>query len=97
MIGHSHPTGVAADWLASAWGQNAANVSAAPAASAVEAVAAGWLLDLLDLPRESSVGFATGATVANLVCLGAARSELLRRQGWDVEADGLFCAPDRRW
>ena len=94
VIGNSHPTGVAADWLASAWGQNTANVSAAPAASAVEAVAAGWLLDLLDLPRESSVGFATGATVANLVCLGAARGELLRRQGWDVEADGLFGAPD---
>ena len=94
VIGNSHPTGVAADWLTSAWGQNAANVSAAPAASAVEAVAAGWLLDLLDLPRESSVGFATGATVANLICLGAARSELLRRQGWDVEADGLFGAPN---
>ena len=94
VIGHSHPTGVAADWLASAWGQNAANVSAAPAASAVEAVAAGWLLDLLDLPRESSVGFSTGATVANTICLGAARSELLRRQGWDVEADGLFGAPE---
>ena len=94
VIGHSHPTGVAADWLASAWGQNAANVSAAPAASAVEAVAAEWLLDLLDLPRESSIGFSTGATVANTICLGAARSELLRRQGWNVEADGLFGAPE---
>jgi glutamate/tyrosine decarboxylase-like PLP-dependent enzyme len=93
VIGSSHPTGVAADWLASAWGQNAGNTLAAPAASAVEAVAAGWLLDLLDLPRESSVGFVTGATVANFVCLAAARSEVLRRAGWDVEADGLFGAP----
>ncbi|MFZ1743158.1 MAG: pyridoxal-dependent decarboxylase, partial [Pontixanthobacter sp.] len=65
VIGNSHPTGVAADWLTSAWGQNAANVTAAPAASAVEAVAAGWLLDLLGLPEEASVGFTTGATVAN--------------------------------
>jgi len=93
VIGNSHPTGVAADWLASAWGQNAANTIAAPAASAIEDVAAGWLLDLLGLPAEASVGFVTGATVANFVCLAAARSEVLRRVGWDVEADGLFGAP----
>ena len=93
VIGHSHPTGVAADWLTAAWGQNAANLQAAPAASAIEAVAAGWLLDLLGLPAEASVGFVTGATVANFVCLAAARSEVLRRVGWDVEADGLFGAP----
>ncbi|MDB5680238.1 MAG: pyridoxal-dependent decarboxylase [Sphingomonas bacterium] len=93
VIGNSHPTGVAADWLVSAWGQNAANIAAAPAACAVEAVAAGWLLDLLGLPAESSVGFVTGATVANFVCLAAARSEMLRRAGWDVEGDGMFGAP----
>ncbi len=94
VIGSSHPTGVAADWLTSAWGQNAANVVAAPAACAVEAVVAGWVLDLLDLPRESSVGVVSGATVANTVCLAAARGEVLRRAGWDVEADGLFGAPE---
>ena len=93
VIGNSHPSGVAADWLASAWGQNAANLTAAPAASAVEEVAAGWLLDLLGLPSQASVGFVTGATVANFVCLAAARSEVLRRVGWDVEADGLVGAP----
>jgi glutamate/tyrosine decarboxylase-like PLP-dependent enzyme len=93
VIGNSHPTGVAADWLTAAWGQNAANLHAAPAASAIEAVAATWLLDLLGLPAEASVGFVTGATVANFVCLAAARSEVLKRVGWDVEADGLFGAP----
>ncbi|SDB99378.1 Glutamate or tyrosine decarboxylase [Sphingomonas sp. YR710] len=93
VIGNSHPTGVAADWLTAAWGQNAGNLIAAPAASAVEAVAAEWLLDLLGLPAAASVGFVTGATVANTVCLAAARSEVLRRVGWDVEADGLFGAP----
>jgi hypothetical protein len=56
VIGASHPAGVAADWLTSAWGQNAGNHEASPAAAAVEAVAAHWLLDLLDLPREASVG-----------------------------------------
>jgi glutamate/tyrosine decarboxylase-like PLP-dependent enzyme len=93
VIGSSHPTGVAADWLTAAWGQNAGNILAAPAASAVEAVAARWLLDLLGLPAEASVGFVTGATVANFVCLAAARSEVLHRVGWDVEGDGMFGAP----
>jgi len=93
VIGGSHPTGVAADWLTAIWGQNAGNLVAAPAAAAVEAVAAGWLLDLLGLPAAASVGLVTGATVANFVCLAAARSEVLRRVGWDVEADGLFGAP----
>jgi glutamate/tyrosine decarboxylase-like PLP-dependent enzyme len=94
VIGGSHPTGVAADWLTSAWGQNAANVVAAPAASAVEAVVCEWVLDLLGLPQGCSVGVVSGATVANTVCLAAARSEVLRRAGWDVEAQGLFGAPE---
>ena len=93
VIGGSHPVGVAADWMTSAWGQNAGNHHAAPAASAAEAIAAGWLLDLLDLPRTSSVGFVTGATMANFVCIAAARGEVLRRVGWDVDAQGLFGAP----
>jgi glutamate/tyrosine decarboxylase-like PLP-dependent enzyme len=94
VIGGSHPTGVAADWLTSAWGQNAGNVVATPAAAAAEQVSAKWLLELLDLPREASVGFVTGATIANFVALAAARGEQLRRAGWDVEKDGLFGAPD---
>lgn len=93
VIGGSHQVGVAADWLTSAWGQNAGNHQAAPAAAAVETVAGGWLLELLDLPRGSSVGFVTGATMANFVCLAAARSEVLRQMGWDVDAQGLFGAP----
>lgn len=93
VIGGSHPAGVAADWMTSAWGQNVGNHMAAPAASAAETVSARWLVDMLGLPAESSVGFVTGATMANLVGLAAGRSEVLRRVGWDVEADGLFGAP----
>jgi glutamate/tyrosine decarboxylase-like PLP-dependent enzyme len=93
VAGASHPMGVAADWLTSTWGQNAGNHAAAPAASAAETIAARWLLDLLHLPQQASVGFVTGATVANFVCLAAARGEVLRRIGWDVEAKGLFGAP----
>lgn len=93
VIGASHPAGVAADWLTSAWGQNAAGHTPTPAVAACEEIAAGWLLELLDLPRECSVGFVTGATMANLTCLAAARGEVLRRAGWDADADGLFGAP----
>jgi glutamate/tyrosine decarboxylase-like PLP-dependent enzyme len=93
VIGASHPVGVAADWLTSVWGQNAGNHTASPASAAAETVSAQWLLDLLDLPREASIGFVTGATVANFVCLAAARGEVLRRVGWDVERSGLFGAP----
>ena len=93
VIGGSHIVGMAADWLTSAWGQNTGNHHAAPSAAAAETAAAAWLLELLDLPRESSVGFVTGATVANFVCLAAARDEVLRKTGWNADADGLFGAP----
>jgi glutamate/tyrosine decarboxylase-like PLP-dependent enzyme len=93
VIGGSHLAGVAADWLTSAWGQNAGNFAAAPAAAAAEQVAANWLLELLDLPRAASIGFVTGATMANFVALAAARGEQLRQADWDVEKDGLFGAP----
>lgn len=96
VIGGSHPAGVAADWLVSAWGQNVGNHMAAPAASAAETVAGKWLVDILGLPAGSSVGFCTGATMANFVGLAAARSGVLRRLGWDVEAKGLFGAPEIR-
>lgn len=93
VIGATEPAGMAADWLTSAWAQNVGNAHATPAASACEERTGQWLLDLLDLPRESSVGFVTGATIANFTCLAAARGEVLRRVGWDAEADGLFGAP----
>jgi glutamate/tyrosine decarboxylase-like PLP-dependent enzyme len=93
VMGASHPVGVAADWLVSAWGQNAGYHSPTPAAAAFEQVAETWLLELLDLPRDSAIGFSTGATVANGICLAAARTGTLLRAGWDPDADGLFGAP----
>jgi glutamate/tyrosine decarboxylase-like PLP-dependent enzyme len=56
-------------------------------------VAAGWLLDVLRLPSSASVGFVTGATMANVAALAAARHEVLRRVGWNVEDEGLQGAP----
>lgn len=94
VMGGSAPVGVAADWLASAWGQNAAMHASSPTAAAVEETAASWILDILDLPRTSAVGFVSGATIGGFTALAAARGELLRQQGWDVEAQGLFGAPE---
>ncbi|MCA1714003.1 MAG: aminotransferase class V-fold PLP-dependent enzyme, partial [Gammaproteobacteria bacterium] len=52
-----------------------------------------WLLELFGLPRDSGVGFVTGCQMASFTCLAAARHAVLRRAGWDVEADGLCAAP----
>jgi glutamate/tyrosine decarboxylase-like PLP-dependent enzyme len=64
-----------------------------PISAKVEAVASRWVLDLLGFPETCGVGFVTSATMANLAGLAAARHALLERQGWDVEARGLFGAP----
>jgi glutamate/tyrosine decarboxylase-like PLP-dependent enzyme len=93
VVGGSLPATLAADWLTSAWDQNAGLYVLSPAAAAIEHVAAGWLLDVLRLPPGASVGFVTGATMANVSALAAARHEVLRRAGWDVEAHGLQGAP----
>lgn len=92
--GASHPAGVAADWLASAWGQNTPLAALSPAGAAAEETAGRWALDLLDLPRGAGFGLTTGATMANAVAMAAARNALLARAGWDVEAKGLFGAPE---
>jgi glutamate/tyrosine decarboxylase-like PLP-dependent enzyme len=93
VMGASSPVGMAADLLTTAWGQNAAIYQTSPAAAIAEEAVAQWLLEVLDLPRESSVGFTTGATMASFIGLAAARSEVLRRHGWDLEGDGLAGAP----
>src|SRR5215212_2041662 len=93
VMGSSLPSALAADWLVSAWDQNAGMRDATPGVVGVEEVAAAWLLELLGLPERAAVGFVTGATMANFTCLAAARDRVLRRVGWDVAADGLACAP----
>jgi glutamate/tyrosine decarboxylase-like PLP-dependent enzyme len=93
VIGGALPVTVAAQWLAAAWDQNAGLYHTTPAVSEMERVALRWLLDALGLPPECGGGFVTGATVANMSALAAARHAVLERAGWDVEADGLFGAP----
>ena len=96
VIGGSHPAALAADWLVSAWDQNAGLARLTPAATATEQVASAWLLDLLGLPEGSAVGFVTGGTMANFTCLAAGRDAVLRRAGWDIGTRGLVGSPGVR-
>ncbi|HEX5265016.1 MAG TPA: hypothetical protein VFW13_15905, partial [Phenylobacterium sp.] len=96
VIGGGVPSAMAADWLTTAWDQNAGIHACGPAASVVEEVAAGWLKDLFGLPDEVSIGFVTGTQMAHATCLAAARHAVLRDAGWDVEARGLAGSPPIR-
>ncbi len=93
VIGGSLPAALAANWMATAWDQNAGLRVESPIAAALEDVALGWLVELLSLPAGTGGGFVTCATTANVAGLAAARHALLAREGWDVEARGLFGAP----
>lgn len=93
VIGGALPAALAANWLASAWDQNAGLFAATPVATVLEEVSLAWLLDVLALPAGCGGAFVTGGTMANFTALAAARHGVLKHAGWDVERDGLFGAP----
>ncbi len=94
VTGGTLPAASAANWLSAAWDQNAFSFVSSPAATRIEEIALTWLLDLLGLPPTCGGAFVTGATMANFCGLAAARHRLLTDAGWDVEAKGLFGAPE---
>ena len=93
VLGGSHPAGVAADFLVSAWGQNAGSAFETPSITGMERAVCDWVIDLLAVPPKSGAGLVTGGTVANMVGVLAGRHALLAAQGWNVEEKGLFGAP----
>ncbi len=93
VIGGVLPAALGADWLTSTWDQNSGLLVSSPAAAGAEAAASRWLLELLGLPPTAAVGYVTGGMMANFTCLAAARHQVLRRVGWDVEEQGLQGAP----
>jgi glutamate/tyrosine decarboxylase-like PLP-dependent enzyme len=93
VVGGALPAAIGADWLTSAWDQNAGLYVLAPAATVVEEVVGAWILELLGLPENASVGLVTGGQMANTTCLAVARHVVLDRIGWDVEGRGLQGAP----
>ncbi|MEI7772081.1 MAG: aminotransferase class V-fold PLP-dependent enzyme [Chloroflexales bacterium] len=96
VTGGTLPAALAASWLATAWDQNVALSAMSPAATRLEEVALGWLIDLFGLPAACAGAFVTGATAANFTALAVARRALLLRRGWDADEQGLFGAPALR-
>ncbi len=93
VVGGSLPAALAADWLVSMWDQNAGIFALSPLASIVEQISGSWLRAIAGLPPTMSFGFVTGGHMANFTSLASARHSVLRKAGWDVEADGLNGAP----
>ena len=93
VIGGGLPAALAADWLTSAWDQNAGLYVGGPSASVVEQVVREWVCELLGLPPDSSIGFVTGTQMGSVTALAAARFRVLERAGWDVTRDGLAGGP----
>ncbi|MEM5387645.1 aminotransferase class V-fold PLP-dependent enzyme [Paraburkholderia phymatum] len=96
VIGGAMPATIAANWLATAWDQNACFRWTSPIAATLEEVALRWIGDLFGLPDDIGGAFVTGASMANFAALAAARHALLSRLGWDVEVKGLYGAPELR-
>jgi glutamate/tyrosine decarboxylase-like PLP-dependent enzyme len=96
VIGGALPAALAADWLTSTWDQNAGLYVGGPSASVVEQVTRAWLVELLGLPADASIGFVTGTQMAHVTALAAARFHVLNAVGWDVGRDGLQSAPPIR-
>jgi len=93
VIGGSLPAALGADWLTSAWDQNAHNYGTGPAAAITEEVVGGWLKEIFGLPRQSSFALVTGCQMAHFTCLASARHALLAKHAWNVEANGMSGAP----
>lgn len=93
VTGGATPAAVAGDWLASALDQNASLWAGSAAAVQTELVVLRWLKELFGLPDEWAGALTSGATMANLVGLAAARQWAGRQLGFDPANDGLAGHP----
>jgi len=93
VTGGALPVAVAVSWLLAAWDQNIGLSVMSPAGARLDDVALRWVIELLGLPAGTGGGFVTGATMANVTCLAAARDAVLSRTGWDAARLGLVGAP----
>jgi glutamate/tyrosine decarboxylase-like PLP-dependent enzyme len=64
-----------------------------PAGSKLESVVEKWLIELFNLPKNTSAGFVSGTSSANLCGLAAARYRVLKKNSWDINQKGLYNAP----
>jgi glutamate/tyrosine decarboxylase-like PLP-dependent enzyme len=93
VVGGDTPAALAADWITSAWDQNAFSWDSSPIAAVCEGLSIAWLKELFDLPASWGGVLTTGATMANFTGLAAARSWWARRHGIDVDARGFAGLP----
>jgi glutamate/tyrosine decarboxylase-like PLP-dependent enzyme len=93
VFGGTLPASLAANWLVSAWDQNAVFKVSSPVAAHLEKIAGQWVVELLQLPPSSAVGFVTGTTMANFSAAIAARYQLCKQMGWDIKSKGMNGAP----
>jgi glutamate/tyrosine decarboxylase-like PLP-dependent enzyme len=96
VIGSVFPPVMAVKWLADVWDQISALYVTSPVIAKLEGICEKWLIELLGLPAECVAGFVSGTSMATLCGLAAARFELMKRSGWDVNSQGLFGAPPLR-
>ncbi len=93
VVGGDTPAALAADWLTSAWDQNAFSWDSSPIGTICEELAVDWLKKLFELPASWGGVLTTGATMANLTGLAAARTWWARRHGIDLDARGFSGLP----
>lgn len=93
VIGGSTPAALAADLLATAYEAVTYTWILSPAGVEMEQQALDWLKELLGLPATWPGIMVTGATMANFVCLAAARQWWAEQHGVDVSESGLVGLP----
>ncbi|MBO0872418.1 MAG: aminotransferase class V-fold PLP-dependent enzyme [Pseudonocardia sp.] len=82
------PAGVLIEPLASALNPSCAGGE--HAGPLLERAVVRWLAELVGYPHPPGGGLLTsGASMATIICLAAARQRAARRDGWDVRVDGL--------
>lgn len=93
VIGGSTPAALAADLVAVAHDTLTYTWVLSPVGVQMEMQALDWLKDLFGLPKSWAGTMVTGATMANFVCLAAARQWWGEQHGVDVSEVGLAGLP----
>jgi aromatic-L-amino-acid/L-tryptophan decarboxylase len=86
ITGAPAPSGMLADFLASALNPNMGAWALSPMASEIEAQAVRWVAELVGFPAGGDGIFVSGGNVANMLGFWAARAA---KAGWDVRRGGM--------